>query len=226
MKIFFCLLFLLSSLDSFAKPKIGVVDIEKIFADYHNKLEIEKDIQTRIEALKTSPRVLAVQETDTKLKELAATVRDKKLAPETRELAGKEFNSIAMEHQSLVQEMEQFLSSEKNQATRELVEALEKVIAIVREEISAVAQEEGCDLVLETGGATSSQISPIIYLREKTDLTALVLSKRLNKDAPAEAQPSKRKPNSRSLYKRPPPNSLEPGGVVVVTLGPALADES
>ena len=159
--------------------------MDRIFKNYYLKLQIEKDVEARIESLKSSSRVLAVQETDAKLKELAATVRDKKLPAETRELAAKEFNSLAIEHQSLIQEMEQYLADEKRKATNELVKTLEKIIADVRVEVSLICKEGGYDFVLETAGKSSSQISPIVYLREKTDLTDLVIE-RLNKDAPAE----------------------------------------
>ena len=184
-KVLLCFLFLLSALPSFAQPKIGVLDMNKLFENYYLKLEIERDVASRIDALKNSSRVQAVQETDAKLKELAATVRDRKLAAETRELAAKEFNSLALEHQSLVQEMEQYLSDEKQKATLELVETLEEIIVTVREEVAVISKEGGYDFVLETGGMTSSRISPIIYLKEKTDLTDLVIE-RLNKDAPSQ----------------------------------------
>ena len=186
-KVFLSFLFLLCALPSIAKPKIGVVDMDRIFQNYYLKLQIESDVQARIEKLKTSSRVLAVQESDAKLKELATTVRDRKLPAETRELAAEEFNSLSIEHQSLIQEMERFLSDEKQKATRELVETLEKIIITVREEIAVISKEGGYDFVLETAGMTSTQISPIIYLREKTDLTDLVVE-RLNKDAPKEAK--------------------------------------
>lgn len=159
--------------------------MDDVFAKYYLKIKIEKDVQEQIEALKTSSRVVAVQEMDSKLKELAVTVRDKALAAETRELAAKEFNSLAIEHQALLQEMEQFLADAKRQATRDLVETLEELISRVRKEISILSKEEGYDLVLESRGKTSSQISPIVYLRNKTDITTLVVE-RLNKDAPVK----------------------------------------
>lgn len=167
-----------------AKPKIAVVDIDTIFTGFSRKLTVEKEVANKIEALKQSPRVLAVQEMDTKLKELAATVRDKTKDPETRELAAEEFNSLAIEHQSLLQEMEKFLQEEKLKATRQLVDTVEKLIGEIRAEISRVGKEQNFDMVLEVGGRSSSQVSPIIYLREKTDLTSLVLE-RLNAEGAA-----------------------------------------
>ena len=101
-----------------AKPKIAVVNIDTIYAKYHRKLTIEKEVQDKVDALKNSSRVLAVEETDTKLQELAETVRDKKLPAEARELAAEEFNSLAIEHQALIREMKDFLREEKRKTGR------------------------------------------------------------------------------------------------------------
>ena len=166
-----------------AKPKIAVVNMDVIFNGYHRKLSIEKEVQEKIAALTNSPRVLAVQEMDAKLKELAVTVRDKKLTPETRELAAEEFNSLAIEHQSLIQEMEEYLEQEKRAETQRLVETLEDILQIVHTEIAKIGKEQDFDLIIELEGKTSTQVSPIIYLREKNDITDLIL-KSLNEQSP------------------------------------------
>ena len=171
-----------------AKPKIAVVNIDTIYAKYHRKLTIEKEVQDKVDALKNSSRVLAVEETDTKLQELAETVRDKKLPAEARELAAEEFNSLAIEHQALIREMKDFLREEKRKTTRELVETVEQIIVEIRAEISKISQEQQFDFVFEEGGKTSTQVSPIIYLREKIDITEAVLEV-LNADAPDAPAP-------------------------------------
>lgn len=183
MKTFFLLLLLLGSATATAKPKIAYVNMDRIFIGYFRKAAIEKDVKDQIEALQNSPRVLAVQEMDAKLKKLAETVRDKTQTEEVRELAAKEFNSISIEYPALIEEMEQYLNTEKRMATTRLVETIEEIIAEVRAEISALGEAGGYDLVLELEGKTSSQVSPIIYLRDGFDLTDSVLTK-LNADAP------------------------------------------
>ena len=177
------LLLFLGLLPLVAKPKIAVVNMDVIFNGYHRKLSIEKEVQEKIAALTNSPRVLAVQEMDAKLKELAVTVRDKKLTPETRELAAEEFNSLAIEHQSLIQEMEEYLEQEKRAETQRLVETLEDILQIVHTEIAKIGKEQDFDLIIELEGKTSTQVSPIIYLREKNDITDLIL-KSLNEQSP------------------------------------------
>lgn len=160
--------------------------MDEIFKNFHRKVSIEREVQEKIENLKTSSRVVAVKETDTRLKELAQTVRNKQETVETRELAAKEFNLLSIEYQALIREMETFLHEEKRKATLELVETIESLIVEIRREISAIGKEQGFDLVLEQGGKTSSQIPSIIYLREKTDITAEAIE-RLNAAAESDA---------------------------------------
>lgn len=170
------LLFLSFSALAFAgKPTIGIVDMDRIFQESERKMMMESDVNDKIESLKTSSRVTAVREMDSKLKALAKTVRDEKLTAETRELAAKEFNSLSAEYQSLVREMEEFIRDERQDAKRQLVESVEALVNDVRQIINQIAKEEKVDFVLEIGGKTSSQVSPIIYLRDKVDLTDKVL---------------------------------------------------
>ena len=84
--------------------------------------------------------------------------------------------------------MKDFLREEKRKTTRELVETVEQIIVEIRAEISKISQEQQFDFVFEEGGKTSTQVSPIIYLREKIDITEAVLEV-LNADAPDAPAP-------------------------------------
>ena len=151
--------------------------MDRIFLESEQKDVIEENVEKKMDSLKSSPRVLAVQEMDSRLKAIAETVRDEDLAPEQREQAANEFNSLSMEYQSLVQEMEEFLQDEKMNAKRKLVETVEALVEEVREVVAQTSKEMDVDLVFEIGGKTSSQVSPIIYLRDRVDLTDAVLAK-------------------------------------------------
>lgn len=156
--------------------------MDEIFSNFHRKVEFEKKIQQNIEDLKNSSRVVAVKEVDTRLKELASTVRNKKETAKNRELAAEKFNSLSLEYQSLIIEMDAFLKEERKKATLTLVETVENLIVEIRQEISLIGKEQGFDLVLEQSGKTSSQIPAIIYLRDKTDITAEIIARLNAKD--------------------------------------------
>lgn len=149
-------------------------------------------MQAKINALKNNPRVLAVRDLNTKLSELAAIVRDDSQPEEDRKIAAEEFNATSVEYQSLAKEMELFMAEEQRKATKQMVEAIEALMEDVRERVSEIGKSEGYDLILEIGGLTSSQTSPIIFLRNGTDISELVLE-RLNAEFPAteaEATPA------------------------------------
>ena len=79
--------------------------------------------------------------------------------------------------------MEEYLEQEKRAETQRLVETLEDILQIVHTEIAKIGKEQDFDLIIELEGKTSTQVSPIIYLREKNDITDLIL-KSLNEQSP------------------------------------------
>lgn len=187
MKILLSLILLLTlGLAHAEGPKIATVNVKELFSKYHRKLAVEKRMRTDLEELQQNPRVTIVRDLNTKLSELAEVVKDESNPVDERKLAAEEFNSTTIEYQSLAQEMEQFLSVEQRKITEQMVDSIELLLDEVRAQITEIGKSEDFDLVLEVGGLTSSQTSPIIYLRNSTDITQSVL-KRLNHDAPKEA---------------------------------------
>ena len=187
MKPLLLLALFISALSLNAKPKIGIVSFEKIFEGYTRKAQIEAELQTQLESLQSSPRVTAVQELDAQLKELAKVVQNKTEKANIREQAGEEFNSLALEYQSLTRELDTYLNIEKKKASKKMLDSIDQVVAEMRAVISIVAKEHQVDFVLEVDGKSNSQIPTVIYIRDKTDLTQSVIA-HLNKHAvPAEA---------------------------------------
>ncbi len=176
-----------------AEPKIGIVDLNYILENYDAKTKFKEEMNEKLTALNESSRVKAVEETDRAIKELARIVRNKEIDLEKREAAAQEFESLHLEYKSLVQEMNSFLKVERKNATLELVEDIEQLLDTVRTLVSQIGQEKELDLILEIGGKTNSQISPIIYLRHKVDLTKDVLA-RLNQKKSSFEEKAETKP--------------------------------
>lgn len=173
------ILLLLTATLTFAGPKIAVVDVEKIFKHLHVSLDSEKEFQERNEILRKNERFEALNKTDRKLKKLAAKVRDQNLDEKQRDLALAEFQTLSNEYRALANDLEQFLATETNKLRQAEVERTETILAQIRNEVNQVGKEEKFDLILETGGNTSSQLPAVIYLRNGIDITEQVLH-RLN----------------------------------------------
>lgn len=185
LSVFF--LVLLSATSSLAKPKIGVVNVREVYIQYIGVLGIEQSFHSQLKALEKNPRFQAVSETDTRLKQLSTTLRDQETNEETRQLAAKEFSLLSDEFTALSGELRDFFSQEQVRLTAEKVVLIEKALSNLRTAIEEVSQEQGLDHVFDLSGRTSSQTSPIIYLRSGVDLTPLVLERldieRLKKSA-------------------------------------------
>lgn len=187
MKILLSLVLLLAVGSAHAEgPKIATVNMEELFRKYHRKIAVEERMKTQLEAIKQNPRVTAVRDLNTKLTGLAEVVKDETNPEDDRKIAAEKFNSTSIEYQSLAKELEQFMTIEQRKVTEQMIDSLELLLEEVREQVNEIGKSENFDLVLEVGGLTSSQTSPIIYLRNGTDITKLVLEQ-LNHGAPEEA---------------------------------------
>ena len=51
--------------------------------------------------------------------------------------------------------------------------------------VQKIAEDKDFDYVFETSGKTSSQLEPLLYIRNSTDITELVITE-LNKNKPPE----------------------------------------
>jgi len=57
-----------------------------------------------------------------------------------------------------------------------MVRQTKKLLDNIRAVVRRIAGENGYDVVMETGGTTSSQVSTLIYIRDATDITDRVIA--------------------------------------------------
>jgi Skp family chaperone for outer membrane proteins len=158
-------------------PRIATVDMAQVFGDLEEKKTAESQYRKALSNLSENPRVKAVEEMDAELTQLAGIVRDQTVPEDHRAQAAARFNSLSTEYTSLVTEMKRYLANERKNLTEQFVEKQEALIAKVHTVTKQLATESDYDLVLEVGGKTSSQISPIIYLSPATDITSEVMTR-------------------------------------------------
>ncbi|MEM9079327.1 MAG: OmpH family outer membrane protein [Verrucomicrobiota bacterium] len=174
------LLLILSTLPLPAEPpKIGYVNIATIFESYDATLESKEDFRSDREEVIKGTRFESLREANRELKELAARVRDEEISPENREIAAEKFNNLSLEYQALMLDFENYLKAEQRRQSLEQLKRAEELLVVIRAEIELLSKNKDYDLVFEIGGLTSSQLSPILYIRDGIDLTQIVLA-RLN----------------------------------------------
>ncbi len=169
------------------KPRFAVVDVAKAFEAYHvTQEEKEKNNNNAARAeLKKDKRLEQIKLTRVELLDLRENVRDTTLSEAQREEYFRKFQIKAHELRSLQRDTLNYLAEQKRIIDTAMVDKTKELLETIRSVVREISEEGGYDYVFEKGGKTSSQIAPLIYIRNATDLTDLVI-KTLNKDAPPE----------------------------------------
>jgi len=165
------------------KPKIAVVDIQRLFNEYFRTEEaqlqfnkdyagIQKRVNQKIETV--NEMILELKEIDKKLKNENVDERKQKLA--------KEFQLIEQERQMLINEMRREEKNEKEDVDRRKAASMQGIMSEIRSKVISFSKKGNYDFVFDQSGKNTNQVSFFLYLKDATDITEVLL-KELNKFA-------------------------------------------
>ncbi|MFC5456675.1 OmpH family outer membrane protein [Prosthecobacter fluviatilis] len=178
-----------------ADLKIGVIDMSKVFQEYHKtktaadkyKTNYEKAAQEMTEFQNTYKNLTAEAQ---KLQKMA---QDPIITPEQRAKYGAELGEKVKEIRALEMEMQEFADRRQQQLKQEDMQIrkglYEEILVVVR----ARSKEDAYDFVFDKTGVSLSTVPIILHVREgaATDLTDQLIVE-LNKNAPPPgAEPKK-----------------------------------
>ncbi|MDB6004597.1 MAG: hypothetical protein JWR15_1584 [Prosthecobacter sp.] len=178
-----------------ADLKIGVIDMSKVFQEFHKtksaaekyKGNYEKAQQEMVERQNVYKSLAAEAQ---KLQKIA---QDPIITPEQRQKYGAELGEKVKEIRSMEMEMQEFADRRQQQLKQEDMQIrkglYEEILVVVRDRSKADAY----DMVFDKTGVSLSTVPIILHVREgaATDLTDQLIVE-LNKDAPPPgAEPKK-----------------------------------
>lgn len=188
-------LFASSALLQAADLKIGVVDMSKVFQEFHKTKTAADKYKGNYEKAAQE-----MQERQTVYKNLAAeaqklqkTAQDPIITPEQRNKYAAELGEKVKEIRSMEMEMQEFAERRQTQLKQEDMQIrkglYEEILVVVRDKSKA----EGFDMVFDKTGVSLSTVPIILHVKEgaATDLTDQLIVE-LNKNAPPPgAEPKK-----------------------------------
>jgi Skp family chaperone for outer membrane proteins len=164
------------ALPAFAeKPKFAVVDITRAFEAYHVTILEKEKIRESRAALKRDPRLEKIKLMELELVELRDKVRDVTLSEGERQLHYREFHLKDQDLRKLQRDAREDLSERSRTIDVAMVHKTRHLLGEVRAVVQKVSEEGGFDFAFEKSGKTSSQIPTLIYIRDATDITDLVI---------------------------------------------------
>jgi outer membrane protein len=175
--------------------KIATVDMQALTQEYNKtkttRAKMEKDIaRVRVDG---EERMKQLQELAKTVEALKKQIDDPSIAEakrrdlmNTRQLKGQEL-------QTLQAELEDFMKRKDRAVKEQILVDLKVILEEIRSKVRTHAESEGYDYVLDKAGVSTSQVPILLYTKDATDITEVLL-KTINEGVPAPeeaAEPEK-----------------------------------
>jgi outer membrane protein len=166
--------------------KVATVDMLALYGEYHKT----KTTQTKFDEEQArvvkdrDERVKSLKDLEAEIGALKAQEGDPSVADAKKQQIFGERQTKQQEFEVLRKELEEFLQR-KMRALQEQSQLRAKVILEeIRTKVRKHAEDEGYDYVLDKTGTSTSQVPILLYTKDATDITEVLL-KSINEGAPA-----------------------------------------
>lgn len=171
-----------------ADLKIGVVDLSKIFADYHKTATANAMLQENQTKAKEemAERFATMKKLNDELEKIRKEASDPVLNEEIRGKKRAQFESKAQEMRSLDQQIGEFKQRREKQLQEEGLQQRKGLYEDIVKVVTEKSKTDGYDLVFDKSGLSAFGLPLLLHAKEGVtqDFTAAVITE-LNKDAPA-----------------------------------------
>lgn len=167
---------------------IATVDMQELFKKYYRTNEAQREINLQRARIQNqnNERLTRIRELEEELQELRKKVDDPSLSDSKRQSFFQQLQMKQNEGIALDRERREFLQR-RNQALNEtMVQRMKGILEEIRKLVEEEAKKEDFDYVFDKSGLSTSQVPFLLYAKDATDITTVLLED-LNKDAPPES---------------------------------------
>ena len=170
------------------KPNIGMVDMQKLFAQYYRTEAAQKQFNQDYAGIqkKVNQQLEQINMMISELKSLNEKIKSESLDENLKQKYSQEFQLIDQQRKMFIEEMKRAEYEGKKEVARRKAASMQGIMSEIRAKVVSFAEKQGYDFVFDKSGKNTNQISFFIYLKDATDITAVML-KELNKLAPSAA---------------------------------------
>jgi outer membrane protein len=167
--------------------KVGIVDMTKVFQDYHKTKDAEKKVNDAkaIAKKELDERNARYKQLIEKYQNYAKEIKDPSMSEELREQKQKEAQDVASEARSLEREKKEFAERRQRQLLEQVERMRKAILEEIRELVQDMAKEQNYDLVFDKSGLGSRGIPFLLHSKDGVDFSDAVIAK-LNVGAPAK----------------------------------------
>ena len=180
--LFLAFLFALPTLAE--KPKFATVDVSRAFDAYYLTVGEKSRVRDELAKLIRDPRDEVIKLLKVEISDLKDQAQNPAISEAERTEYYRKHMMKSFEQSSLQRERDESVHEKRKVINEAMVKKMRQILDEVRAAVEKISVEGKFDYVFEKGGKTSSQIAPLIYIRNATDITDLVIEE-LNKNQPA-----------------------------------------
>jgi Skp family chaperone for outer membrane proteins len=192
------------------KLKIATVDMQQLFKDYYKTNQAQKQINVERAKIQkdNNERLTHIRDLDTALQTLRKQMEDPAISDTKKQSTLTEFTSKQNEGIALDRERREFLQRRNQALNEKMVQRMKGILEEIRKLVEEQAKTEDYDYVFDKSGLSTSQVPFLLFTKDATDITSVLL-KGLNKDAPPEgaATPDDETPDATPAPDAPKPKA-------------------
>jgi Skp family chaperone for outer membrane proteins len=168
--------------------RIGTVDMQELFKQYYRTNEAQKQINVERARIQkdNNERLQLIRELEEDLGNLRKQIEDPSIADSKKQTLFKDWQMKQQEGIALDRERREFLQRRNTALNEKMVQRMKGILEEIRKLVEEQAKLDNYDFVFDKSGLSTSQVPFLLYNKDATDVTAIVL-KDLNKDAPQES---------------------------------------
>lgn len=168
-----------------AQGKIGIIDLRKVFDDYHKTRTADARLKDQAADLDKESKVMKdqYQKAVDDYKAALDGANDQAVSADEREKRKKTAESKLLDIKKLEQDITQFDRQARTTLEEEQRKLRDKILVEIRAVINAKAKSAGYSLVIDSAAESINKTPIVMYTTGENDLTSAVLSE-LNANAP------------------------------------------
>jgi len=173
------------------KLKFATVDMQELFKQYYRTNEAQKQINVERAHIQkdNNERMAKTRDIETSLGNLRKQLDDPAINDSKKQALFKDWQVQQQEGIALDRERREFLQRRNLMLNEKMMQRMKGILEEIVKLVQEHAKAEDFDYVFDKSGMSTSQVAFLLYTKDATDITSLLL-KDLNKDAPPNSLPA------------------------------------
>ena len=170
-----------------ADPKIGTIDLQKVFTKYYKTELANAAIQDEVAGLQKDNKALIEEHTKAvdDYKKALDEANNQAVSADEREKRKKEAEGKLIKINDLRQTIDQFERTAKGNIEEKLRQSREKILKEIKEVIATKCKAAGMSMVFDSSTSELGRLPVVLYTNGTNDLTDEILTQ-LNANAPPD----------------------------------------